>query len=170
MASGSWHQPFLRAFQALYAGALGKVSPVDAAMARKVARGVESRAEMPQNLVMFTLYHRSSMLGRACSSITPVRTETLPLSLAAEKAHFSLELPPTLPELLDEWLFRHLAYHGICHGIAAGSSCVGFRIAIAECAEPQDASTLLFDGYLRALNPIIPRVANKTELAKHSGA
>lgn len=40
-------------------------------------------------------------------SITP--TETLPSNLAAEKAHFSLEVPPTLSELLDEWLFRHLA-------------------------------------------------------------
>ena len=56
-----------RAFQALYAGTSGQVSPVDEAMARKVARGTETCAETPRNMVMFTLYHQGTMLGRSCS-------------------------------------------------------------------------------------------------------
>lgn len=64
-----------RAFQALYAGTSGRVSPVDEAIARKVARGTETCAETPRNMVMFTLYHQGTMLGRSCShSVRPVES------------------------------------------------------------------------------------------------
>eukprot|EP00435_Cladocopium_sp_Y103_P042797 s153_g11.t3 len=243
------------AFQALYAGTSGRVSPVDEAMARKVARGTETCAETPRNMVMFTLYHQGAMLGRSCSSISLVRAEALPSCLAAEKATFTFQVPSKLQELLDDWLYRF-----ICNGRSINrqllvssevsnpdvlqslelsvvlqiwvwesglrvlspkmplrlvsqdrqgfqlhfvhlpfaeadfSNCISLMIETKTATAPNTTSSkeksekltasatlqgrsgcrshhqLLFDGYLRALGPIIPKAAKKTGAPKNSAA
>ena len=59
----------LRIFQALYAGNLQRVSEVDGLVARKVARGIGGiQTNCPENMVLLTLYHKGTTLGRCCST------------------------------------------------------------------------------------------------------
>ena len=57
-----------RIFQALYAGSLQRVSEVDELVARKVARGIGGIQTCPENMVLLTLYHKATTLGRCCSA------------------------------------------------------------------------------------------------------
>lgn len=145
-----------RAFQALYAGTSGRVSPVDEAIARKVARGTETCAETPRNMVMFTLYHQGTMLGRSCSSISLVRAEALPSCLAAEKTTFAFQVPSKLQELLDDWLYRF-----ICNGRSINRQLlVSSEVSNPDVLQTLELSVVLqiwvWESGLRVLSPKMP--------------